>query len=217
MNYRLAIFDFDGTLADSFELFVSLTNLAADRYGFERMQSDELEQLRDLPPADLLKRLRVSRWKLPFIARYIRKLNAEQTHRVALFEGVDALLPYLCSQGVDLAIVSSNAESNIRKTLGPTLSGEIGRYSCGASLFGKAAKLRKVVQQSGMPPEHAIYVGDEVRDADAAKAAGIAFGAVSWGYNRVEALLARRPAEIFASVDDMASKLAGQPLPRSAA
>ena len=48
-------------------------------------------------------------------------------------------------------------------------------------MFGKAAKLRQVVRQSAVPPQHAIYVGDEIRDAEAAGKAGIAFGAVLWG------------------------------------
>ena len=37
MTYRLAIFDFDGTLADSFPFFLSVFNTIADRHGFRRI------------------------------------------------------------------------------------------------------------------------------------------------------------------------------------
>ena len=35
MKYRLAIFEFDGTLADSFPFFIRVFNQLAEQYGFE--------------------------------------------------------------------------------------------------------------------------------------------------------------------------------------
>ena len=50
MTYRLAIFDFDGTLADSFPFFLSVFNTIADRHGFRRIATDQgpehIERLR---------------------------------------------------------------------------------------------------------------------------------------------------------------------------
>jgi hypothetical protein len=37
MRYKLAIFDFDGTLADSFGWFAGAIDQAADRYRFKRL------------------------------------------------------------------------------------------------------------------------------------------------------------------------------------
>jgi phosphoglycolate phosphatase len=42
-----------------------------------------------------------------------------------------------------------------------------------------------------------LYIGDEIRDYQAATEAGCAFGAVSWGYTRADALAARTPAHLF--------------------
>ncbi len=64
----------------------------------------------------------------------------------------------------------------------------ISHYACGASLFGKAAKFRRVLKAAGIAPQDAIAIGDEVRDVEAARDAGIAFGAVAWGYATVDAL-----------------------------
>jgi phosphoglycolate phosphatase len=52
-------------------------------------------------------------------------------------------------------------------------------------------------------------VGDEVRDAKAAHAERIHFGAVAWGYTRLDALLAHAPEAVFASVDELAESLTG--------
>ena len=46
MSYRLAIFDFDGTLADSWPFFMSVFNEIADQHGFRRVDAAQAEQLR---------------------------------------------------------------------------------------------------------------------------------------------------------------------------
>jgi phosphoglycolate phosphatase len=154
-----------------------------------------------------VRRLGVPLWKLPRISRRVRALKAASADRVPLFGGVGDLLRRLADGGVALAVVSSDAESNVRRGLGPESAALIGHYGCGAALFGKAAKLRGVLKTSGVPAARAILIGDEVRDAEAARAAGVAFGAVSWGYAMPEALRAQAPAELFASVDEIARKL----------
>jgi len=46
MTYRPAIFDFDGTLADSFPFFLSVFNQIADQYGFRLIDTTQGERLR---------------------------------------------------------------------------------------------------------------------------------------------------------------------------
>ena len=76
----------------------------------------------------------------------------------------------------------------------------IRHYECGASLFGKAAQFRKVLRaERHRRARDAICIGDEIRDLDAARAAGIAFGAVTWGYTAPEALIARGTDVVFAA------------------
>jgi phosphoglycolate phosphatase len=94
--------------------------------------------------------------------------------------------------------------------LGPENAALIGHYACGAGLFGKAAKLRKVLKASGIPGSEAICIGDEIRDHEAAARVGIAFGAVAWGYARPDALRACSPALTFETMDEIARKLAPQ-------
>ena len=43
MSWRLAIFDFDGTLADSFPWFAGVLDRMADRHGFRRVDAAERE------------------------------------------------------------------------------------------------------------------------------------------------------------------------------
>ncbi len=209
MRYRLVIFDFDGTLADTFPWFVRVFNEMADRYRFRRLEAEEIERLRGLSSRELVKHLGVPAWKLPFIARYARGLKKRDIHTVSLFPGTPALLRGLTDAGVELAMVSSNSEENVRRVLGPENASLIRHYDCGASLFGKRAAFRRVLRRAGVEPADALCVGDEIRDAEAAREAGIPFGAATWGYTTGESLRAQRPAELFDTMEEILRRVTG--------
>ena len=156
----------------------------------------------------MLKHLQVPIWKLPAITRDMRAMKAAAAGDIPLFPGIPDLLRDLAAAGPPVAIVSSDAEANIRRTLGP-LTATIRHFGCGAGLFGKAPKLRAVLRAAGVAPATAIAIGDETRDAEAAAAVGIPFGAVAWGYAAPAVLAALRPAHAFASVGDLRRVLLG--------
>lgn len=207
MRYKLALFDLDGTLVDSFPWFTSVLNDVAERYRFKRVAPNEIETLRGLSAAQIVRTLGVPVWKLPLIARHMRRLKRNALHQIRLFDGVDPMLRSLAAGGMRLAVVTSDTERNARAALGPELSRLISHFECGASLFGKAIKFRMVLRASGCATSETICIGDEVRDLDAARAAGIAFGAVEWGYTRSDALLALGPDVMFCNVSDIHERL----------
>ena len=208
-RYDLAIFDFDGTLADSAGWFRSVINQVALRYGFRQVTDEELEALRGQPSAAVIRSLGVPAWKMPFIANHMRQLVARDAHKIALFEGVDTLMSSLAECSVTLAIVTSNSEANVRRILGQETATRIAHYACGASLFGKASKFRTIIKATSADPRRTIAIGDEVRDLEAARTAGLAAGAVDWGYATVDLLRAQRPDHLFLSMDDIRAAITG--------
>jgi phosphoglycolate phosphatase len=86
MRYRLAIFDFDGTLADSFPWFRGVMNRLADEHRFRRIEDHEVETLRGHSARQLVEHLRVPAWKLPRIAQGMRKHMAREIGQIALFQ-----------------------------------------------------------------------------------------------------------------------------------
>lgn len=216
--YALVVFDFDGTLADSFPWFFEASNTAAARHGFRQTGRDEVARLRDYTPAQVIRHLGLPMWKLPAVTQFIRRWVAEHADAIPLFPGVPEMLERLDDAGVALAIVSTNTEPTVRRVLGPRLAGRIRHYGCGASLFGKRPKLRQALAAAGVRPAQALCVGDEVRDAEAARAERVAFGAVTWGFASAGALRAQTPAVVFDRVEEIAARLAPRPrAPLSAA
>jgi phosphoglycolate phosphatase len=206
LSYSLIIFDLDGTLADSFPWFRGHVNGVADRFSFRRIADEDVESLRHADSREILTRLDVPRWKLPAIARHMRQLKAQHLADIPLFDGVEAMLRTLSDAGFRLALVSSDSEANARRQLGE-LAALFSQFDCGASVFGKARKFRRVVRRAGLKPNAVISIGDEVRDIEAARSAGIACGAVRWGFASTEALRACGPDLMFERMEDIVREL----------
>jgi phosphoglycolate phosphatase len=207
LAYSLVIFDLDGTLADSFPWFLRVVNDVAREFDFRMIGADDVERMRGLDTRDILKSLDVPLWKVPRIASRMRALKRAHLRDIPLFPGVHEMLADLSRAGIRLALVSSDNEVNARLQLGRS-SMLFSDFSCGAALFGKAAKFKRVVKRAGILPEQAIAIADEMRDFDAARAAGIAFGGVAWGFAAPSALRALSPDEWFEDVDEIARTIA---------
>jgi phosphoglycolate phosphatase len=200
MKYRLAMFDFDGTLADSFPFFIQVFNQLAEQHGFQGINPAQASSYRQYNPRQMMKLVGLPAWKLPLVARTFTTLMRQHAAQIPLFAQVDELLLYLARQGVTLAIITSNDYDNICQILGPANTKLISHFECGMSIFGKSARIRQVLKKTGIPRCEAIYIGDQVPDLEAARQANVAFGAVAWGYGAIEALRAHSPEEAFESV-----------------
>ncbi|MGG5885566.1 HAD hydrolase-like protein [Falsiroseomonas sp. HC035] len=198
---RLAVFDLDGTLADSRALMFEALDDAARRFGFRRIDHAEAESLRDRDARAIMRALHVPLWKLPRIAAHVKAL-ATAAPPPPLFPGAEAMLDRLRLAGVTLALVSSNSEANARRALGDAAA-SFTHWACDATLFGKASRFRQVLRRSGRLPAEAMAIGDELRDIAAARSAGVQAGAVAWGYAVPSALAAARPDILFTSMAEI--------------
>lgn len=203
MAYKLVIFDFDCTLADSGDWVLGLLNSIASKHGFRETTPEEVEELRAFGNREIMARLGVRPWRLPFIARDLRRLSAQSAASIPLFEGAADLIEDLALSGIATAIVTSNAEQTVRRVLGPEVAGRIGYFSCGAAMFGKARKLREVVRAAKVERGEVLCVGDETRDIEAARQAGLASAAVIWGVHKPEALIAFAPDFVVRSFGEL--------------
>jgi phosphoglycolate phosphatase len=203
MTYRLAIFDFDGTLADSFPFFLSVFNTVADRHGFRRIDTARAGELRHHGVREVMDHVGMPMWKLPLASKTFIGMMRENAASVPTFPGIPDALRHLAAHGVRLAVVSSNSEANVRAVLGRELAGLFARFECGMSVFGKARRIRTVLRDAGIAPREAIYIGDQATDLEAAQEAGVPFGAVHWGYATIAALRAAGCDEEFETPRDL--------------
>jgi phosphoglycolate phosphatase len=201
--YRLVIFDFDGTLADSFAVSLDLWDELAAKHRFKPFDRSQAQLLRGLDSRELMRLHEVPTWKIPLIVRSARTILSREIGRIQLFPGIDQAIEHLIEHGVTVAIATTNSRKNVLAVLGARLSSRIAMIEAGAPLFGKAARLRKLLRVTKTPVANAILIGDEKRDAVAAQQAGIAFGAVAWGFATLESLRQHQPVQVFNAVPDL--------------
>jgi phosphoglycolate phosphatase len=202
-RYPLVVWDFDGTLADTFGLALTTFNELAGRWGLRPITDPE--SARRLTGREFLRQHGVSWLRLPRVVRAYHAAVRGQMAGVQLFAGVPELLRGLRGRGVRLGVLSSNTRENILTCLAAAgLAGEFEFVVGYSRLFGKARALRRVLRATGVAPGQCLYVGDEVRDLEAARRAGAAFAAVSWGFHAEDLLagygptyLVRTPAELL--------------------
>jgi phosphoglycolate phosphatase len=207
MPYRLVIFDYDGTLADSGQWFADNLNRFAVKHKFRQVTPEEIGELRTMPTREVVRRLKVRPWRMPFIAADMRRAVSDPSATPKLFPGVAEMMARVDEAGVGIAVVSSNTEANIRVGLGPVNAARVDIFDCGAGVFGKMKKLKRVARRFGAAPPEVICVGDDTRDIDAAHQAGFAAAAVGWGYASEVALRGAGPEVFVRDMDELAQAI----------
>ena len=187
---RGVLFDLDGTLIDSAPDLAGAANRLRADHGMPPLP---LEQLRPMVGSGARGMVGVAFGVAPgeprfeslrdaFLAHYEAGL-LEQTHP---FDGVDAMLSSLESAGIAWGIVTNKAMRFTTPIVaGLGLAQRAAVVVCGDTTphaKPHPEPLLHAARAMGLAPESVVYVGDDLRDAQAARAAGMAMVAATWGY-----------------------------------
>lgn len=187
MSFKLVVWDFDGTLADSLPSAVTVFNRIAPEMGLRPIE--DLSAARSTPTRQLLKQHGISLWRLPRLVRKFQAAAAEEAGRLGLVAGVPEALHALAAAGVRLGVLSSNREDNIRRCLRANGVEQHFAFVVGyPRLFGKGKALRRIIRAERVDRADVLYVGDELRDVEAAKKVGVKAAAVTWGFHTADLL-----------------------------
>jgi phosphoglycolate phosphatase len=201
----LAVFDFDGTLADSLTAAMGAYNSLAPRLHLRTVSEAEVPALRGMEAHAALKALGVPLWKLPRLLVEIRAELGRRLDELGAFTGVREALRVVREGGCRCAVVSSNSAENVRRFLDRHDMGEFEPIAAGSSMFGKASRLRRLLRTARVSPAQAAYIADTLTDIRASRAVGLASIAVTWGANDDDALAAARPDALVRSSSELAA------------
>ena len=186
----LILFDFDGTLADTAPDLAAAANRQRTRAGLEPLP---LEVLRPHSSAGARGLLRCALNLTPADEAYeahrvqfLKDYEAAMTVDTSLFEGVTELLAQIKNEGMTWGIVTNKATylaTPLVAALG--LAQDCAVLVCGdttAHTKPHPLPLLHAAQQAGFGTERCLYVGDDLRDIQAAQAAGMPSIAAAYGY-----------------------------------
>lgn len=195
MKTQVAIFDFDGTIADSYDYVLNF--LKREARNKKRITQNQQLELRGYSMIQMARRLGMPYWRMPFLFLKGRREMAQHLDGVKLFPGVKKVLAELHKQKIPVFIVSSNSSANIVYYLEQhNLDKYVMEVFGGAGIFGKGPLLRRLVKKYGFKRQDCWYIGDEALDTLTARRLRLKSLAVTWGYNNLSILMRAKPASI---------------------
>ena len=198
---KTIIFDFDGTLADTLPFTFKKIIEIARRLKLSN-QSDQLilEEIRSKSYRQLMKEYKLSWLKLPWLLSITRQMQKELTkviEKQRLFSGMRSALQELRRRNIRLGILTSNIKENIDRFLRAKNIMIFDYIHCEKNILGKDRALINLIKKNSLKKDEVVYVGDEIRDIDACKKAGVKIIAVTWGFNTKKVLENHQPDYII--------------------
>ncbi len=201
----MIIFDFDGTLADTISLGLTLFNSYSEKFNYNKISREENA---DLSAVELLKLSGIKFWKLPYIVWFFRNRLHEHSSDIKMISGIKEMLSRLKQDGQELGILTSNSENTVRDFL---QRNQIEQYftffRTKVPVFGKKQALRKAKRQL---KSDFVYVGDELRDIEACRKTGTQIVSVAWGFNSAASLEKANPGLVAKSTDQAYTLITGE-------
>ncbi len=206
MKKKLLIFDFDGTIADTFQLGTQIIIRVAEELGIEGITAEECLNWRHLKAQEVIKKMGVSFFKIPILAIKFQKELHLRISELKPFEKIPKIIKTLFNRKYELGIVTSNSSKNVDIFLKHYNLRECFSFiHSEKSLFGKSPILNRIMRQKKIKQKEVVYIGDETRDIEACHKSKIDIISVTWGFNSKELLESLMPTKL---IDDPQELLA---------
>ena len=190
---HVLVFDFDGTIADTFHYLLTIANRLADEFNFKKININEVEDLKDKNSQEIIRHLNIPLLKIPMIvARAKRELHKE-IDSVKPIDGLKEILHKFKLLEMKIGILTSNSSKNVLGFLKNNKMDHFDFIHTTSKIWSKNRSLKALMHDNQFKLSQVTYIGDETRDVIAAQKAGIRNIAVTWGYNSHKALAAHRP------------------------
>jgi phosphoglycolate phosphatase len=209
MTVKVILFDFDGTIADTYQAIADITNQLSTEFGYKALDQEELILIKNISSREIVKRSEISIFKLPFLVRRVRAELSKEIAELQPIKGIAQVLLKLKKQGYILGIVTSNNKENVNIFLAKNQLDHLFSYIYSSTaIFGKHRVLNQVIREHNIVQSDIIYVGDETRDIRSARKSLISVVAVSWGFNAAEILQEHQPDYLVAEPSELLEAIA---------
>lgn len=194
MKTKVIVFDFDGTIADTYDAIVEITNRLSAEFGYQPVNEAELDELKNLSSREIVKKSKISPFQIPFLLKKLKLELAKEIGNLKPIAKIENNLLHLKQKGYKLGIITSNTKNNVLAFLEKNnLQLLFDFIYSETTIFGKHKVIDQFLKQNNLEPDEIIYVGDETRDINAAKKSNVKVIAVSWGFNSPSVLAQYQP------------------------
>jgi phosphoglycolate phosphatase/pyrophosphatase PpaX len=211
-RYDAAIFDLDGTIADTLPLIYVAFNAALEPVLGRTLEPSEIRAMFGPPDHEILRKVVPPEGAESAIARYLQSYERDHTQLVTVFEGLAALLEDAHQQGIRLGVVTGKSRVTALFTLE-----QLGIAQCFDAIYAgddvarhkpDPEAIEAALDKMGVADrERAVMIGDSAADMLAGRAAGIATIGVLWGSPDHQELAAAEPDRLCGNVAELRAAL----------
>ncbi len=211
---RAALFDFDGTLADSFDAITASTNHVRRSFGLPGLPDEAVRANVGLGLHKLMEDLVPGADPGEAVARYRAHHPTVMLAGTRLMAGVAEAIPELARRGVAMAVCSNKQVHFTRALvehlgLSPYFRAVLGPDDVGDRAKPDPAMLFEGLRRVGVSAGEAIYVGDMAVDVHTARAAGIPVWLVPGGATGQEDAASAGPDRVLTGFGELLDLLPG--------
>lgn len=185
---KLVIFDLDGTLVNTIEDVCWCFNEAISSYGYPGREHAYISSLVGKPLEEIVSKLLpddIDQEDVRKVSlRYREIYNASEKPNTKPYPGIVSLLRALVSSGVSIAVNSNKAHEiacDVVEQMFPDMKIIVSGYGDVPTVKPHPEGAKLLMENYGVRPEEAVYVGDTIVDVETAFNAGIDCIWVTWG------------------------------------
>lgn len=190
------IFDIDGTLIDTFDMYMPAMVTVLRKHGYKIAPEDEvptMQRLFGITGVDALKIFGVRPAEIPEIQAEWTELTHQRQNYVTVLDQIpEALAKLAAVDGNQLGVATSKMKKEYDRF---TKQYDFANYFTTAITSADTTKhkpdpepILAAVEKMGAKPEQSVYVGDTINDLKAAKAAGVKFAGALYGSANPDAI-----------------------------
>ena len=208
LRYTFALFDLDGTIADTLPLIYLAFNDAVRPILHRELMDREIRGMFGPPDTAILRSIVPEDRADEAILRYMERYRRDHGDYVTLYDGIRQIFEDAASQGMKLAVVTGKSRVTALFTLEQL--GVLDRFEV---IYGgddverqkpnPQALIAATADLGATPAESGVMIGDSAADILAGKAAGLSTIGVLWGSPDHEELEHAKPDVICATMDEL--------------
>lgn len=209
-NYKVALFDFDGTLCSSVATTFSAVKKTFEHFGLQAPSDDALELVlsNGVSMADSLKMLNpnIMNADSNTITTWLDKYySIAENEKCPMYAGASKVIKSLHESGIEIIIVSNNTCENINNILKKNrlmkfVSKVFGSDNHNSIKPSPNIFLQKIYPEYNHPISEFIMIGDTSADIQFAQNAGISCCWAQYGHGNTENCLALNPTYTITNV-----------------
>ena len=196
--YKLFMFDFDGTVANSLETITYYVNMTLKQYNLKPFNQNKIRYFVGNGASLLVERLLKARdcyteeLHKEFLAKYLKNYNSDPMYLTEPYEGILETLAQLKLKGIKLALLSNKPDSSVQpataQLFGKKLFDVAMGQKDGLPIKPDATLGKSILEKLGIAPDECVYIGDTDVDMQTGKNLGAFTVGVTWGFRDIKEL-----------------------------